>query len=248
MYEYQARVTASQCDKHSRQTIVSLANLLQDCSIFWLESEPTLEKWLAASGVKMLISSRQVDVLRYATYGERLTVRTGLFDCKPYMGYRNTGVYDESGTLIAASWAIGPFFDPACGKMARAPKEIVESVCIDPKLAMEYLSKKIAAPADDALTPLPALHAQRSDIDFNNHVNNAQYLRMGFEQLPADFQVSRLRVEYKSQAHLGDALIPHIGTGVAGGTYLSLRAEDGSVFANMEFTDKPIERTSQAEG
>lgn len=238
MYEYQTRVTASQCGADARQTLTSLVNLLQDCSILWLESEPALARWMDETGVKMLISSRQVDIVRPARYGERLTTRTNLFDCNGFLGYRNTAVYDEEGTAIALSWGIGPFFDPARGKMARAPRAVVDSICIDPKLAMEYRPKKIPAPPADALEQRPALTALRSDIDFNDHVNNAQYLRMGTELLPeeAASHVRHVRIEYKGQAHLGDALVPFVGPGVEGGVYVSLRAEDGSVFSNMEFT------------
>ena len=50
----------------------------------------------------------------------------------------------------------------------------------------------------------------RADIDYNKHVNNANYVRMAMELLPEDFVVTGLRVEYRVAAKLGDTLVPTI--------------------------------------
>ena len=53
-----------------------------------------------------------------------------------------------------------------------------------------------------------------ADIDYNKHVNNANYVRMAMELLSADFEVKNLRLEYRIPAKLGDTLVPvvyHIG-------------------------------------
>ena len=51
---------------------------------------------------------------------------------------------------------------------------------------------------------------QRADIDYNRHVNNANYIRMALELLPEDFKVKGLRVEYRVAARLGDVLLPSV--------------------------------------
>jgi acyl-ACP thioesterase len=48
----------------------------------------------------------------------------------------------------------------------------------------------------------------RADIDYNRHVNNANYIRMAMELLPEDFVVKGLRVEYRVAAKLGNSLTP----------------------------------------
>lgn len=49
-----------------------------------------------------------------------------------------------------------------------------------------------------------------ADIDYNRHVNNANYIRMAMELLPEDFVINGLRVEYRIAAKLGDTLVPVI--------------------------------------
>ena len=52
------------------------------------------------------------------------------------------------------------------------------------------------------------IQVMRADIDYNRHVNNANYIRMAMELLPEDFAVRGLRVEYRVAAKLGDSLTP----------------------------------------
>ena len=47
-------------------------------------------------------------------------------------------------------------------------------------------------------------------IDTNHHVNNAQYVEIAREVLPAGLFIRELRVEYKKAAILGDQIIPRV--------------------------------------
>ena len=54
------------------------------------------------------------------------------------------------------------------------------------------------------------ISVMRADIDYNRHVNNANYIRMAMELLPDGFEVRGLRVEYRIPAKLGDTLTPTV--------------------------------------
>lgn len=234
MYEYAARVGASQTAPDGRQTVLSVVNMMQDCSLLWMESEPTLEAYFRDNGIAMLLASRQADFFRYADYGERLRVVTSVYGCKGFFGCRNTFVYDERGDAVAASWSMGVFVSLRTGRPARLPPEIVETITMDERRGMEYLDKKIPLPAD-GFAALPPIVAEYSDIDFNRHVNNARYIRMGIECLPGGRRCRRLRVEYKSPARQGDKIFPLVGETPEGATLVQLLREDQSPFAIIEF-------------
>ena len=59
-------------------------------------------------------------------------------------------------------------------------------------------------------TVLAPVAVQRADIDYNKHVNNANYIRMAMELLPDGFEVKGLRVEYRVPAKLNDQLVPTV--------------------------------------
>jgi acyl-ACP thioesterase len=83
----------------------------------------------------------------------------------------------------------------------------------------------------EVLEPIKVL---RADIDYNKHLNNANYVRMAMELLPEDFVVSGLRVEYRVAAKLGDCLTPTIYK-IADGIIVSLSI-GSEVSAIIEFT------------
>ncbi len=74
----------------------------------------------------------------------------------------------------------------------------------------------------------------RADIDYNKHLNNANYIRMAMELLPEDFEVKGLRVEYRVPAKLGDQLIPTLFQ-IEGGIIASLSISS-EISAIIEFT------------
>lgn len=235
MYEYPARVTTSQTNAEGLQTALAALNLMQDCSQLWLESEPALRQWFAANNTAQMLVFRQADFLRPARYGERLTVATSVYECKSYYGFRNTFLYDETGAPVAKSWSIGAFVSLETGRPVRLPQEITDAVCYDAKLEMEYTDKKLRAP-EGRFSPCPPVTARAADIDFNRHVNNAQYIRMALDCLPEDFPFNRLRVEYKLPAKRGDVLLPSVCLPGDGAAFVRLENGQGQPYASVEFS------------
>ena len=78
------------------------------------------------------------------------------------------------------------------------------------------------------------IRALRADIDYNKHLNNANYVRMAMELLPEDFEVKGLRVEYRVPTKLCDLLIPTLFQ-IEGGIIVSFSI-DSEVSAIIEFT------------
>lgn len=98
---------------------------------------------------------------------------------------------------------------------------------------MNYRDRRIILPKQggDILEPVRVL---RADIDYNKHMNNANYVRMAMELLPESMVVRGMRVEYRVAAKLGDILIPTMYQ-IDDGFIVSLSV-NGEVSAIVEFT------------
>jgi acyl-ACP thioesterase len=208
---------------------------IQDCSLLWLESEPSFWNYLTAKNLGMFIVSRQVDIVRLPVYGERITVQTRIFDCNGFLGYRNTALYGEDGLPCLLTWGLGLFVNMDTGKMARIPKNEIEKITIDQKLEMEYLDKKIRVP-DIPGRRSEAVVVKRGDIDLYRHMNNVKYIEVALEFLPEDFEINRLRIEYKKSAKMGDVLYPQIIEESSAHWYILLPDAQGNPFAVMEIS------------
>ena len=82
---------------------------------------------------------------------------------------------------------------------------VQEHACIDSSEREEVRPK--VKEGGEVLDPIKVL---RADIDYNKHVNNANYVRMAMELLPENFKIQGLRVEYRVAAKLGDVPIPTV--------------------------------------
>lgn len=235
MYTINARVGASQTDGYGRMKLVSALDVIQDCDMFWMESEPEFTRYMNGHNLGMFLMSRQIDIVRLPLFGERLSSATYIFDVRGFLGCRNTALYDESGAPCVLTYGIGAFVDLDSGQITRLPKEVTDGMTIDPKLDMEYLNRRVFPP-DVAPVRLRSIPVRKGDIDINRHMNNARYLEAALELLPERAVYDRVRIDYKKAARAGDVLHPALIEGPSGALYLSLDDASGQPFAVMEFS------------
>ena len=209
MFQLSRTVCASMTDRHGSLKLFSAIQMMQDCSEYWKESEPDFRKCLEENGAAQLLVFRQVEILRVPRLYEKLTCSTSVFDCKGANGFRNTIISDAAGNPCYISWSQGAFVNATSGRLLRVPAEVIARLRLSPRYEMNYRSRKIELPAGN-LIPLPPVSVQRNDIDYNQHVNNAQYVRMALEYVPEGFEIGSLRVEYKRPVRYGSLLQPSL--------------------------------------
>ena len=233
MYSLKYKVTTSTCDSEGRLKLYSALQMMQDCSEMWIDSEPGVKEYFAEQNMAQLLASRQVEIVRVPEYKEELTVTTSVYGMKPMFGFRNTYIYDAEGKPCYKTWSMGAFVDKANGKLKRVDDATIASMTLEPQLEMNYGDRRIILPREggEAQEPYKVL---RADIDYNKHMNNANYVRIAMELLPKGFEVKCLRVEYRVAAKLGDVLVPVVYN-VEGRFIVALSVGD-DVSAIIEFS------------
>ena len=209
MYSLDYKVTVSMCDADGRLKLFSALQMMQDCSELWKTSEPVYDQYFTENGMAQLLASRQVEVVRVPQYKENLKVTTSVFDINPMFGFRNTFIYDANGQPCYKSWSTGAFVKLDTGKLNKISDELVASFNREPKLEMNYADRRIIVPKINPTSTVSYI-VQRNDIDYNRHMNNANYIRMAMELLAEGIEVKGLRVEYRVPAKLGDMLVPTV--------------------------------------
>jgi len=181
--------------------------MMQDCSEMWIDSEPGVKQYFAEQNMAQLLATRQVEIIRVPEYKEELTVTSTVYGMKPMFGFRNTFIYDAEGNPCYKTWSMGAFVDKSAGKLKRVDDATIASMTLEPQLEMNYRDRRIILPRQGGVV-LEPVKVLRADIDYNRHMNNANYVRVAMELLPEGFQISGMRVEYRVAAKLGDTLIP----------------------------------------
>ena len=209
MYSLNYKVTTSTCDSEGKLKLYSALQMMQDCSEMWIDSEQGVKDYFEKENMAQLLASRQVEVIRRPSFKEELTVTTSVYGMKSMFGFRNTFIYDAEGLPCYRTWSMGAFVDKGTGKLKKVDDQTISTMLLEPKLDMNYKDRRIILPKEGG-TVLAPIAVQRADIDYNKHVNNANYIRMAMELLPDGFEVKGLRVEYRVPARLNDQLVPTV--------------------------------------
>ncbi|HIT63600.1 MAG TPA: acyl-[acyl-carrier-protein] thioesterase [Candidatus Ventrimonas merdavium] len=239
MYSFRSRVRYSEVDTGQSLSLTAMMNYLQDCSTFQSEDLHLGIDFLREHHRAWWLSSWQIVIERMPRLGEEIVISTWPYDFKGIYGYRNFTIQDGQGDYLVKANSVWFFYDTEAGRPVRPCEADIRGYGNEPRLEMDYASRKIPAPdryEEQAAIPVVSHH-----IDTNRHVNNAQYVAIAREALPGEILVRELRVEYKTAAVLGDVMIPRVSQ--EGTDYtVALCSQAGAPYAVVWFRAGDSER------
>lgn len=232
MYTFDSRIRYSECDSKGKLSLEKLIDYFQDASTFHSEDLGLGIEHLCKEKQVWVLSAWQIEVDRYPAMGEQVVVGTFPYDFKGCFGYRNFCLQDKQGVFLAKANSLWTLLDLENQRPMKPTPIMIERYKLEEKLDMDYAARKIDVPeGGENMEPITV---HRNHLDTNRHVNNGQYVRMAMEYLPEEFEICRLRAEYKKQALLGDVIYPRVV--VAEDLCLvSLCDANGGVYVNVEF-------------
>ena len=209
MYELNSRVRYSETDIDAKLSLTGIMNYMQDCSTMQSEDAGVGIGYLEQEKKAWLLSSWQIMIERRPALGEKIRVVTWPYGVKGLYALRNFAILDEKNEYLVKANSYWFLLNTETGR----PMRIMES---DTAPYGEFSPKLL--------------------LDTNLHVNNAQYVDIARELLPAGTEISEIRAEYRKAAVLGDEIV--IRSAREGKSYLvSLCNPDGDVFANIELKE-----------
>ena len=231
MYSFDSRVRYSECDETGTLSILGMIDYLQDCSTFHGAELGRSFRETMADGFAWLIAAWQIEIRRLPRFGEQITTSTWCYGFDRSLAYRNFLMRTDSGEDLVRADSIWFPFALETGRILRIPESEQVYMEGDERLDMPKTNRKVKATG-------PFVEAERivvseQLIDTNGHVNNAQYVALAIDALkelglPCD--PSRICVQYKAQARLGDDIVPHVHED-EGARVVDLTGADGVSYA-----------------
>ena len=232
MFEFDSRIRYSECAQDGRLSLAGLVNYFQDCAVFHSTDVGRGPATWKEEHYAWMLASSQIVVNRYPKMNEIVRTRTQAYSFHGFEADRNFLMWDKKGELLAFANSRWIYFDTEAGRPIRVPKIEVESYGVDPEFEMEKAPRHIKMPAEGVAEKRP-FKVRATNLDTNGHVNNEQYISMALAYLPAGIKVRELRVEYLSQAYLGDILAPRVYHDTEG--YIVRLDMNGKACAVMQF-------------
>ncbi len=233
MYSFESRIRYSEVGSDSKLTLLSLLDYFQDCSIFHSEDLGVGVQYLKKQHGAWVLNFWQIDIDRFVSLGEKVTIETHPYEFRLCLGSRNFGMRDEEGKRVAVANTLWTFLDTDTGRPTKPAEEILKKYEVEPPYEMEYLDRKIVFEGE-ARDEDP-IEVKKQHLDTNYHVNNAQYVSMACDFLPEDFAIRRMRATYHKSAVLSDLIYPKVYTQKENCIGVALCDEKGASYANIEF-------------
>ena len=232
MYRFNSRVRFSETDVDRKLSITGLMNYLQDCSIFQSEDLGAGFEYLEKAKRSWLLSAWNIEVLRRPDVAEEIAIGTWPYDFKGIYGMRNFAIFDKEGNYLVKADSCWFLTDITTGKPVRPTEaDLAPYPITEPRIEMEEMPRKIALPKE--MREVGSFSVLKQQLDTNLHVNNVQYVAIACEVLPEGCEIRGIRAEYRKAAVLGDRITVKCAE-ENGHYFVSICADDGSIFANVE--------------
>ena len=232
MFEFDSRIRYSECAQDGRLSLAGLVNYFQDCAVFHSSDVGRGPATWKKEHYAWMLASWQIVVNRYPKMNEIVRTRTQAYNFHGFEADRNFLMWDKEGELLAFANSRWIYFDTEAGRAIRVPKVEIEAYGVDAEFEMEKAPRHIKMPPEGAIDK-QSFKVRATNLDTNGHVNNEQYISMALAYLPAGIKVRELRVEYLSQAYLGDILAPRVYHDISG--YIVRLDISGKACAVMQF-------------
>ena len=205
MYKMEGRVRYSECAADNRIKIPAIINYFQDCTTDNSEQIGVGHDFLVERKRAWILNSWQVEIKRRPEVRESIEVSTWATGFKGVFGPRDFYLKTKNGEELACAHSLWVYIDTETGRPVKPTEEEIAVYEVGEPIPMETVSRKIKLP--EQATWVDTFPVHKYHIDTNAHVNNSRYIELACEALPEDFEVKKLRVEYKKAAVLGDRMV-----------------------------------------
>ena len=205
MYKMEGRIRYSECGTDNQIKLPAIINYFQDCTTQNSEEIGVGHDYLVERKRAWILNSWQLEIMRRPKVGERIEVSTWATGFKGVFGPRDFSMKTSEGEEFARAHSLWVYIDTETGRPVKPTEEEIAVYEVGEPILMEEVSRKIKVPEGAIEVDTFAVH--KYHIDTNAHVNNSKYIELACEALPEDFEVKKLRVEYKKAAVLGDRMV-----------------------------------------
>jgi len=221
-------------DAHGTLSVGALCDYLQEAAGNHAGSLG-LSVWdLRARNLTWVLSRMRLAIDRLPSVGERLEVRTWPTGVERLFALRDFEVYDGQGCRIAAAVSAWLVLDAAARRPVRIQSVFEPPGVGETRRALDEDIEKL--PALDGADREAALIVRLSDLDANDHANNARIAEWVVEGIGREaWQRSRIRrldIDFLAEALHGDTMLSRVAESSGGGYRHSLvRSSDGREIA-----------------
>ena len=206
-YMKKYHIKSYECDSSFHLRIMSLFNFFQDIADMHAEEMGVGYTFCEQQKIGWVGANYHIQIHRLPEWKENITLLTWPSGTTPVSGIRDFQMIDEKGKVIINASSQWVLVDIEKMRPLPVKKYLPQYEIINERAVETTFPKWASAERADSLLPISVLH---DHIDFNNHVNNANYPVWALDSVASDFlkkhPLTEIEVAFKRPALLGDQL------------------------------------------
>lgn len=162
-----------------------------------------------------MLNRWRVKFYKYPKVKDKITVETWTSGFDKFYATREFVIYGTEKNIVGEATTLWIFLDIIKKRPIRIPKEFngIYNI-IDEKLLHDFFDFNFEFETNTEVD----FHVRKTDIDYNNHVNNVKYLNWMLEVIPEEIDnkyfLSEFDIQYKRETKLGDLIKSSINEGL----------------------------------
>jgi acyl-ACP thioesterase len=198
-------------DKNGRLRQVSLLEYLGETSGAHTDYLGFNSKKLQELNCAWMLNRWKVKIHKYPKVKEKISIETWTSKMDRFYANREFIIYDEEDNEIGRASTVWIFIDMNKKKPVRIPAELLEiAKPVEETTFDDFYDFKKEIEIEENID----FHVRRSDIDYNNHVNNTKYLSWILETVPdniyENYRLSEFELLYKKETVYGNTILAGI--------------------------------------
>lgn len=202
------QIRCGEIDAQRKIKISAFVELLQETSMQHIIKLKASAWDLEARRMSWILLRKRIDIITLPKIGETIKVVTKPTGFAGYFAHRDYLVYDAEDTLIASASSYWTLMDMSQRKMIRIPEDLLDLVHPDDSEYLPRVDKRIKKQKNVDQTI--ELKVYQTHLDWNNHVNNVNYLKWMLMSLPQEKYSGKtpksVNIHFKGEAMLGDII------------------------------------------
>lgn len=208
-WEEKVTIPAYIADRTDHLQIWGLARLIQDAADHHTNATGCGFEVMYSQNYAWVLARMYYQIKRMPKVGEEVTVRTWSRGCDGLQFARDAEVVDPEGNVLVGATTIWVVINYENRKLCRMSDFLSDYEHHERTATDVTVLKRLSVPkfAEDCYVKY--ISVEESMIDHNNHMNNAEYLRVIFDAL-TDKQIKRegisFEINYNQETNLGDQI------------------------------------------
>ncbi|MCQ4924265.1 thioesterase [Tissierella carlieri] len=207
-YKKMFQIPYYDADKYRRATPIAILTYLGETSGAHTDHIGFGVDKLQALNYGWMLNRWKVKIRRYPNVKENITIETWTSGVDKFYATREFIIYDEKAIEIGRASTVWIFLNMEKKRPIRVPAEFIKAINpVEEKTFDDFYDFKKEIEIEEYID----FHVRRSDIDYNNHVNNTKYLSWMLETIPEyiyeNYMLEEFEILYKKETTYGNTIL-----------------------------------------